>query len=52
MRLVTHFTGSKVIERADAYRCFSGNFVYDPCFSINDTQVLCPTDGPWSVRAS
>jgi hypothetical protein len=48
MRLVTHFTGSNVIERADAYRCFSGNFVYDPCFSINDTQVLCPTDGPWS----
>jgi serine/threonine protein kinase len=42
------FTSSNVIQRADAFRCTSGNFLYDPCFSINDTQLLCPSDGPWA----
>ena len=42
------FTSSNVILRSDAYRCSAGNILYDPCFSINQTQVLCPADGPWA----
>jgi hypothetical protein len=42
------FTTSNVTQRSDAYRCSSGNNIFDPCFSVNPTQVLCPTDGPWA----
>jgi len=37
--------GSAATARADAWRCFAGNFVYDPCFSSSKTKgiVLCPT---------
>jgi hypothetical protein len=30
--------------RADAWRCFAGNFIYDPCFSSSKATgiVLCP----------
>jgi hypothetical protein len=33
--------------RYDAFRCFAGNFVYDPCFSSPIARagvVVCPTD--------
>jgi hypothetical protein len=41
--------GSSAIDRDDAWRCFAGNDVYDPCFSSPKAKgiVLCP-DGPWS----
>ncbi|MEA2197413.1 MAG: hypothetical protein QOJ25_1464 [Solirubrobacteraceae bacterium] len=41
--------GSSAIDRDDAWRCFAGNFVYDPCFSsiASNRIVLCPA-GPWS----
>lgn len=41
--------GSAAINRADAWRCFAGNFVYDPCFSSSKATgiVLCPL-GPWT----
>jgi hypothetical protein len=44
--------GSSAIDRADAWRCFSGNFVYDPCFSSSQAKgiVLCPV-GPWTSAA-
>ncbi len=41
--------GSSAINRSDAWRCFTGNFVYDPCFSSSKATglVLCPV-GPWT----
>jgi hypothetical protein len=41
--------GSAATSRADAWRCFAGNFVYDPCFSSSAAKgiVLCPA-GAWS----
>jgi serine/threonine protein kinase len=42
------FGTSNVIARADAFRCSVGNDIYDPCFMVNQTQVLCPNDGPWA----
>jgi hypothetical protein len=41
--------GSSAIDRDDAWRCFFGNFVVDPCFSSSAAKgvVLCPTDA-WS----
>jgi hypothetical protein len=41
--------GSSAIDRNDAWRCFAGNFVYDPCFSSTAATgiVLCPA-GAWS----
>ena len=46
------WTGSLASSRADAWRCMSGNFIYDPCFSSASTTgiVLCP-NGPWSSAA-
>ncbi len=32
------FAGSRTINRADAWRCFVGNYIYDPCF--NSSQAL------------
>jgi hypothetical protein len=29
------YTGSLTIARSDAWRCFVGNYLYDPCFSAN-----------------
>jgi hypothetical protein len=45
--------GSAAIDRADAWRCFAGNFVYDPCFSAPHPKgvVLCPTE-PWEKTAA
>jgi hypothetical protein len=38
------FTGSSTIDRKDAWRCFVGNFVHDPCFSSAHAAgiVVCP----------
>ncbi len=38
------FSGSSAINRNDAWRCMSGNFLYDPCFSSGKAHgfVLCP----------
>jgi len=39
--------GSNVSGRYDAFRCFVGNYIYDPCFSSpvpGDQVVVCPTD--------
>jgi hypothetical protein len=41
----TCWTGSEGTARADAWRCMSGNLIYDPCFSDQtsggDTYVIC-----------
>lgn len=41
------FTASSAIDRADAWRCISGNLLYDPCFSSQKAKgiVVCPV--PW-----
>jgi hypothetical protein len=38
------FSGSLTINRSDAWRCLSGNFLYDPCFSsaLHPGVVVCP----------
>ncbi len=38
------FTGSIADDRSDAWRCLSGNILYDPCFSSSKAKgiVLCP----------
>jgi hypothetical protein len=40
--------GANETNRNDAWRCFAGNFVYDPCFSSAKAAgiVLCPRR-PW-----
>jgi len=35
------WTGSEGSRRSDAWRCMSGNFIYDPCFSGPRTWVAC-----------
>jgi hypothetical protein len=42
------FSGSTSSPRRDAWRCFIGHFIYDPCFSspLVPGLVLCPT-APW-----
>lgn len=41
------WTGSLTADRNDAWRCFVGNFIYDPCFSSPQAPgiVICPN--PW-----
>lgn len=38
------WTGSLTINRSDAWRCFVGNYIYDPCFSSphDSGVVICP----------
>lgn len=38
------FTGSAAANRSDAWRCFVGNVIYDPCFSSTRAPgvVICP----------
>jgi hypothetical protein len=41
------WTESLTSARYDAFRCFVGNYIYDPCFSSpvpTDDVVVCPTD--------
>jgi serine/threonine protein kinase len=44
------FTGSIAVARSDAWRCNVANSILDPCFDVNQTQVLCPTAGPWANK--
>jgi hypothetical protein len=41
--------GSAATNRNDAWRCFAGNFVYDPCFSSSKAKgiLVCPGN-PWN----
>jgi hypothetical protein len=41
-------SGSEAAPRRDAWRCFSGNLVLDPCFSSTRDRgiVVCP-EAPW-----
>jgi len=34
--------GSIAVNRADAYRCFIGNEIHDPCFTRGSGSVACP----------
>ena len=38
------YTGSLAIARSDAWRCFVGNDICDPCFSsaLSQGEVVCP----------
>jgi hypothetical protein len=38
------YTGSSTVDRDDAWRCFVGNYIYDPCFSSSHAHgvVVCP----------
>jgi hypothetical protein len=44
--------GSAAVNRSDAWRCFAGNFVYDPCFSSTEAKgiLVCPGN-PWNTSA-
>lgn len=49
------YTGSLTIDRSDAWRCFVGNELFDPCFSSSAARgkVLCPNldvDGGTEIR--
>lgn len=43
-------TGSFINGQLTAYRCFSGHFIYDPCFlsPSEDGSVLC-VESPWAT---
>lgn len=47
------WTGSLSVDHRGAWRCLSGNLIYDPCFSSANAKgiVLCPATGPWSSSA-
>lgn len=48
------WTSSIADGRADAWRCFLGNFILDPCFSngrSSQPYVVCPA-APWSSRVT
>jgi hypothetical protein len=38
------WTGSIAAPRRDAFRCMTGNQIYDPCFEQNAARAACPTD--------
>lgn len=38
------WTSSIASARSDAFRCMTGNDIYDPCFVIDPKSVGCPTD--------
>jgi hypothetical protein len=41
-------SGSEETLRRDAWRCFSGNFIYDPCFnSARDPGIVACPAAPW-----
>jgi hypothetical protein len=45
------WTSSETTPRRDAWRCMTGNYIYDPCFSSPRARslVLCPLE-PWRNR--
>lgn len=48
------WTSSIASQRADAYRCMVGNAIHDPCFTLSQKSVACPTsaDGTSGVAIS
>lgn len=45
------FANSISVNRADAWRCMTGNLIHDPCFQVDDTPtVVCGID-PFSEEA-
>lgn len=38
------WTSSIASQRSDAYRCMVGNAIHDPCFTLSQREVACPTD--------
>jgi hypothetical protein len=46
------FSGSLAVDHVRAWRCSSGNELFDPCFSAKNAKgiVLCPATGPWSAK--
>lgn len=38
------WTASIASQRSDAYRCMVGNEIHDPCFTLSQHAVACPTD--------
>jgi hypothetical protein len=43
------WTGSLVSGRSDAWRCFQGNFIHDPCFAPGyDAAWVACADYPWN----
>ena len=42
------FTSSIVAARSDAWRCNAGNNLLDPCFTVDQQHVFCPSPGPWA----
>lgn len=45
------WTGSLADARADAWRCFLGNEIHDPCFSGAGSYAMCPDGTPDSHDA-
>lgn len=45
------FSGSELAIRSDAWRCMVDNVILDPCFTVDQSHVLCPTDGPWGSQS-
>jgi eukaryotic-like serine/threonine-protein kinase len=45
------WTSSGAASRSDAYRCMTGNNIYDPCFTgpAQNTEVACPVSDPKKV---
>ncbi|WP_157472420.1 hypothetical protein [Frankia sp. EAN1pec] len=43
------WTLSLVSNSADAFRCMSGHFIYDPCFTASWAEAVCIAD-PWSTE--
>jgi len=47
------WTGSIAAPRAGAYRCTSGNGIFDPCFAMSGGQaVACPSGNPGDERGT
>jgi hypothetical protein len=50
------WTSSESVRGANAWRCFVGNLIHDPCFTGptaagSENTVVCPDEGPWTGSA-
>jgi hypothetical protein len=44
-------SGSEATPRRDAWRCFSGSYIFDPCFSsARDTGIVVCPEAPWLAK--
>jgi len=43
------FATSLASQRRDAFRCHSGHFIMDPCFSISKKKVNCPESASTNI---